>query len=265
MTAFTPGRRPSPQGQRPTKMMAHAPKPRRLNPGECTVGKVQDVCQKAGFALTTDQAEQMTEYLRLLMQWNAVMNLVGKRDWLDTLENLAMDSLWLKRFLDEQVCPAITMPDSQKQEVWDLGAGAGLPGIPLRIVWQQSQATYHLVEAREKRALFLSTVLTRLSLPNTQVFRGRAEQFMEGRKASLILSRAFMPWREVLKLVREYVVPGGRVVLLSLEPLATQQPVSETTDALGIPDGWMAAEQMRYQTVGGTRYFCSFTPINAPS
>ena len=98
---------------------------------------------------------------------------------------------------------------------WDLGAGAGLPGVPLRILWERGE--YWLVEAREKRALFLSTALARIPLPGTRVFRGRTETFMPGRQADLVLSRAFMPWREVLGLVRDHLAPGGRVILLTRE------------------------------------------------
>ena len=98
---------------------------------------------------------------------------------------------------------------------WDLGAGAGLPGVPLRILWERGE--YWLVEAREKRALFLSTALARIPLPGTRVFRGRTETFMPGRQADLVLSRAFMPWREVLGLVRGHLAPGGRVILLTRE------------------------------------------------
>lgn len=258
MTPFDQGHRPKAYSpQRSSNIAKPGFKPRRPNPGECNADKVQEICQSAGFVLPGVQATQLADYLNLLMQWNKAMNLVGGRDWLETLENLVMDSLWLGRFLDEQVCPAIG--NINLPQIWDLGAGAGLPGIPLRIVWQAGTEAfaYHLVEAREKRALFLSTVLTRLALPDTHVFRGRAEQFMADKKAALILSRAFMPWRDVLALVREHIVADGRVILLTLEPLFAEEN--------NVPEGWKPVEHMRYQTAGGVRYFCSFTPISAPS
>ena len=45
------------------------------------------------------------------------------------------------------------MPLPESPETWDLGAGAGIPGIPLRLVWDSG--TFTLVEVREKRVLFL--------------------------------------------------------------------------------------------------------------
>ena len=127
------------------------------------------------------------------------MNLVGTRTAEDTFFTLVVDSLHLGRFLREDVeYGAVPC-------CWDLGSGAGLPGLPLRMIWQEGD--YWMVEAREKRALFLSTVLAKYPLPGTHVFRGRAEAFMAGppaRTADLIVSRAFMPWPGVLDLPMEW-------------------------------------------------------------
>ena len=134
------------------------------------------LCAAAGFPLTKEQSSQLAIYLDLLMRWNRMMNLVGARHWRDALDDLILDSFHLAAFLREHILP--TLPPSPV--TWDLGAGAGLPGIPLRMVWHDG--TYCMVESRDKRTIFLSTVLARCPLKGTQVFRGRAEQFMEGKK-----------------------------------------------------------------------------------
>lgn len=97
------------------------------------------------------------------------MNLVGTRTAEETFATLVVDSLHLADFLVQDW--AMETPLSGEPDCWDLGSGAGLPGLPLRMLWQQG--TYWMVEAREKRALFLSTVLARFPLPETRVFRGR--------------------------------------------------------------------------------------------
>ena len=150
---------------------------------------LQDWAKRAGFELTEETLPPLAGYLGLLIQWNRVMNLVGTRTAEDTFFTLVVDSLHLGLFLREDV------EYSTAPCCWDLGSGAGLPGLPLRMIWQEGD--YWMVEAREKRALFLSTVLAKYPLPGTHVFRGRAEAFMAGppaRTADLIVSRAFMPW-----------------------------------------------------------------------
>ena len=208
----------------------------------CTPFFVAEVCRKAGFELTPVQAEQLSAYLSLLMHWNKVMNLVGARHWRDALENLVLDSFHLERFLRDEVLPAL--PDAPVS--WDLGSGAGLPGIPLRILWNAGE--YWMVESRDKRTIFLSTVLARSPLAGTHVHRGRAEQFMDGRKADLIVSRAFMPWKEMLAFVKGHLNPGGRVVFLTLEELKAEEGM-----------GWRSAGHASYVAGRDTRHFCAFT------
>lgn len=214
-------------------------------------------CRAAGWELEADQADKLAVYLGLLMQWNGVMNLVGTHSWAETLDRLVFDSLELARFLSNDALPEATSKtrsdDTPFPRIWDLGAGAGLPGIPLRIVWPHGQ--YWLVESREKRALFLSTVLTRISLPATCVFRGRAETFMTGREADCIISRAFMPWPAVLRLVRPYLASGGQVILLTRDSVEAGEIHTASPDT-----GWRIRASTCYQVGTDTRHLYALTP-----
>ena len=160
-------------------------------------------------------------YLAHLVKWNRVMNLVGPDGWRDIVHTLIVDSAHLALFLESL---GHCLPP--EAECWDLGAGAGLPGIPLRMLW--SGGTYTLVEAREKRALFLQTVLALCGLSQrARVFRGRVERFMPARPpANLVVSRAFMPWEKMLGLVGPHVAPAGLVVFLTLEPAPQEQALA---------------------------------------
>ena len=209
---------------------------------ECSPALIRTLCGKAGFPLEEEQARQLAGYLELLMRWNKMMNLVGARHWRDALDELIMDSFHLAAFLRSRILPSLP----SGPVTWDLGSGAGLPGIPLRMVWQDG--SYWMVESREKRTIFLSTVLARYPLAGTRVFRGRAEEFMEGKKADLIVSRAFMPWKEMLAFVSGHLTEGGCVVFLTREEL-TPEP--------SLP--WTLTNVMKYEAGGFTRYFCAFT------
>lgn len=208
----------------------------------CPPAFARTQCQRAGFDISVQQSEQLAGYLALLMQWNKAMNLVGARHWRDALENLIMDSFHLAGFLRANVLDAL--PPSPM--AWDLGSGAGLPGIPLRMVWDDGK--YWLVESRDKRTIFLSTVLARYPLKDTFVYRGRAEQFMDGKKADLIISRAFMPWQELLAFVKGHLNPGGQIVFLTKE---------ELKDAPELP--WRRTAHASYTVDKDTRHFCAFT------
>lgn len=223
-----------------------------MRPSSVSPYDLQDWAKRAGFELAEETLHPLAGYLGLLMQWNKVMNLVGTRTAEDTFFTLVVDSLHLGRFLREDVkCCAAPC-------CWDLGSGAGLPGIPLRMIWQEGD--YWMVEAREKRALFLSTVLAQYPLPGTHVFRGRAETFMAGppaRTADLVVSRAFMPWPGVLELVKGSLNPNGVAVLLLRDRL------QESPDWEQAAKKWRIAGQYAYTASRTQRYLYALTAHGA--
>nr|WP_321260709.1 RsmG family class I SAM-dependent methyltransferase [uncultured Pseudodesulfovibrio sp.] len=206
--------------------------------------------ERLGRPVDPGQAELLAVYLGQLIKWNKKMNLVGKSDWRTVFDTLVVDSLFLADFLK-----GLALGD--RPLCLDFGAGAGLPGIPLRALWQEGD--YWLVELREKRALFMTSVLSKLKLPGTNVFRGRAEDALERLEkggaeatADLILSRAFMPWPQLLDFVypmlRKDAERAGIAVILSNDP-----PPAEAE----LPDGWMLGDVASYPAARGERFFWS--------
>ena len=186
--------------------------------------------------LPDDAVEGIRVYLEFLMKWNKAMNLVGATTWEKALDDLVLDSVYLAAFVQ-------TLPVPEHPVCWDIGAGAGLPGIPLRILWRQG--LYTMVEAREKRALFMRTVLAALPLPGTFVFAGRVENFFgKGPAADMVVSRAFMPWEKMLALIAPHLAPCGKMVFLMLEPAPST-----------LPAGWRVVGSKGYTAGGKQRYF----------
>lgn len=205
---------------------------------------VAAAAQRLGYHLTDAQAESLATYLDQLIKWNRKMNLVGRSTWRDVFDTLVVDSLHLAGFL-----AGLKLSDSPL--TLDLGAGAGLPGIPLRALWQAGE--YHLVEVREKRSLFMRSVLGKLRLPGTAVYHGKAEDVLEALDAptaDLILSRAFMPWEKLLEFTRPMLPSGGVIVILSNDP-----PPAENA----LPNGWLLTHSADYTAAKDRRYFWALT------
>lgn len=195
-----------------------------------------------------EQSKLLTAYLEQLIKWNKKMNLVGKSDWITVFKTLVVDSLHLADFLADNGLDKAGL-------TLDLGAGAGLPGIPLRCLWQEGE--YQLVEVREKRTLFMRSVVGKLQLPGTHVFHGRAEDVidhlekeMPGIRADLILSRAFMPWLKLLDFVRPMLAEGGSLVVLANGPAPSEEEM---------PEGWQVAGESEYKAGGKRRCFWHIT------
>lgn len=204
---------------------------------------IQEEARGLGLELAPEQAGKLAAYLELLEKWNRLTNLVGPREWRAMFATLVVDSIHLAGFLE-----GLALPEAPR--CLDLGAGAGLPGIPLRVLWERGE--YHLVEVREKRITFLRLALGTLKLPGTFVFGGRAEDAAKKLgPADLVLSRAFMPWAELLPMVRPMLAPGGRVAILANEP------------APELPEAWRLEAEREYDVAGKPRYFWSVLPASS--
>lgn len=228
------------------------PKPYAPAPGE-----VSGEARRAGFKLLPQQAADLSQYVTLLLKWNRSMNLVGRSDWPGVFRDLAADSLHLAEFLK-----GLGLPEAPLS--LDLGAGAGLPGIPLRVLWPEGD--YVLVEVREKRAIFLSQTVGALKLPQTFVVHGRAEAVLAelpklklsrpGDRADLVVSRAFMPWPQLLPLAAALLGAGGRLVVLANDP----PPAVQGAD---MGAGFRLETSLEYPADGRSRYFWSLVLASA--
>ena len=199
--------------------------------------QVASSAARLGRVLSAEEARLLTVYLGLLVKWNSRMNLVGPATWPEILEILIQDS-WHLADLLQTLTP-------QPGQTLDLGAGAGLPGIPLRVFWQSGE--YYLVEPRQKRAIFMEQAAAHMKLPRTKVICGRMEALPAARRqADLIVSRAFMPWKKLLAEVRGYLAPQGRVLVMS----------NETSDES--VEGYVLEQVLDYSVAGKKRFFRLF-------
>ncbi|BBD07301.1 16S rRNA (guanine(527)-N(7))-methyltransferase RsmG [Desulfovibrio ferrophilus] len=203
---------------------------------------VAELAASLGRDLDERQAMLLAEYLGTLAKWNRSMNLVGADRWRDALSNLVADSWHLADFLVE-----LSLPDSPR--TLDLGAGAGLPGIPLRVFWEAGE--YTLVEIRKKRVAFMRFVLAHMRLERTVVAGCRVEELPQGSfPVDLVLSRAFMPWDDLLALVGPWLTPEGSCVVMANEKPPREFP------------GWTITGVAGYPAPGGRRYFWSLSPAS---
>lgn len=203
--------------------------------------KIIALAAKLDRALTEDQALGVGRYLNLLLNWNKRVNLVGPGDWQTILVDLVADSWKLADFLG-------TLPLPDEPRTVDLGAGAGLPGIPLRLFW--TAGNYYLVEIRQKRTAFLLQAVAALELKQTFVRPQRAEQALPAlAPVELCLSRAFMPWPRLVDLVHPWLAPNALTVIMANEapPSVLPEPWR-----LKSSHAYPAAEKTRREK---TRYF----------
>ncbi len=161
-----------------------------------------------GTHLSPAQLAQFETYLALLAEWSRRMNLVGNADPKVVEQRHFLESIALGAALRER---EILRPGSS---VLDVGAGAGFPGVVLKIVWPGIRLT--LLEATAKKAAFLAALVEALGFDETPVLAGRAETLghrddLRGR-FDLVVARAVAPLPVLLELTLPFARAGGRVV-----------------------------------------------------
>ncbi len=113
------------------------------------------------------QLKRLETYVKELERWNPRYGLV----------NATGDELIIRHILDSlSACKSLASHKLQK--VADIGSGAGLPGIPLAIMMENTQ--FLLVERSGKRCGFLRNILLLLGLKNAAVEEGPLEQMKKG-------------------------------------------------------------------------------------
>ncbi len=157
--------------------------------------------------LTDLQAEQFELYYREMVDWNRRVNLTAITDYQDVQRKHFLDSL--------TVTLAIKQPETaHRMKVIDVGTGAGMPGIPLKIIWPQIRLT--LLEATRKKTQFLDYLSPKLGLTGVEIVAGRAEDVAhteQHREAyDVVLSRAVAPLPVLLELTLPFCRTGGTFV-----------------------------------------------------
>ena len=163
-----------------------------------------------GIFASTQQREQLLQYLALLIKWNQAYNLTAVRDPASMVSRHLLDSLAVVPWLDGEYCI-------------DVGTGAGLPGIPLAIMLPQRE--FHLLDSNGKKTRFLFQVKTALALQNVTVHHSRVELFEPQKSYDVVLSRAFASLADMLEGTRHLLAPGG--VLLAMKGARPDDELSQ--------------------------------------
>lgn len=124
-----------------------------------------DAAKKIGIILNEAQLSLFATYYRELLVWNKKINLVSAKSVLDVP---------VKHFIDSMTpLPFMTNLSSR---LLDIGAGAGFPGIPMKIAAPSLKVS--LLESSRKKTSFLRHIIRILGLEETDVIYNRVEHLM---------------------------------------------------------------------------------------
>ena len=157
-----------------------------------------------GVSLDTDQLEKLYRYYELVIEKNKVMNLTAITEVGEFADKHIIDSLSIVR-----AGSTVTELLNKDSRVLDLGTGAGLPGMVLKIAFPDIRIC--LADSLRKRIDFLNECIAELGLTGVDTVHGRAEDLGHDpkyrEKFDLTVSRAVADMR----VLSEYCLPFSKL------------------------------------------------------
>ncbi len=200
-----------------------------------------------GLPVRPEHLPLFSRYFKLLVEWNARFNLTAVTD---------EESVPVRHFADSLTCllgvPSLVEAARQGSacRLVDVGAGAGFPGLPIKVVWPQASLT--LLESVGKKCAFLEEVTRDLGLAGVQVVNTRAEDAGQDpahrERYDVVLARAVAD----LPVLAEYCLPLARRqgVVIAQKGDDVAEEVGRAGHAIGVLGGRL--ERVRQVEVPGT-------------
>lgn len=191
-----------------------------MNPEE-----FKQALEKNGLAITTHQEQQFADYYQFLVQTNKHVNLTRITE---------KSEVYLKHFYDS-IMGALAEPRLQTEQLTlcDIGAGAGFPSLPLKIMFPQLEIT--IVDSLNKRIKFLEELVTKLDLTGVKLVHDRAETF-SAKKSSYREQFDIVTARAVARLsvLSELCLPAAKVggEFIAYKASAAPNELQEGTSAI---------------------------------
>ncbi len=169
------------------------------------INTLKDESEKIGVILTEKQLLNFEIYKDLLLEWNKRMNLTAITEEYEVIMKHFIDCLELVKYIEKN------------SNIIDVGTGAGFPGIVIAIYFE-NEIEITLLDALNKRLLFLNEVIEKLQLKNVNIVHGRAEEvankeeFRE--KYDIVVSRAVANLSVLLEYDIPYIKVNGKCLLM---------------------------------------------------
>ena len=167
-----------------------------------------------------DKAYQI--YMDYLLEVNAHTNLTAITKPREIEIKHFKDSLTVLSYIKE------------KDKVLDIGAGAGFPGLPLRI---EKDFDLTLIDSVNKKVVFMNEVIEKLGLKNTRAIHTRAEDYAREKRESfdVVVSRAVANMATLSEYALPFLKVGG--LFIALKGPKAEEELEASKNALKILGG----------------------------
>ena len=192
--------------------------------------------------LTDKQKQQFAALFDLYKDWNEKINVISRKD---------IDNLYLHHVLHSlAIAKAVSFRPGTR--ILDFGTGGGFPGIPLAILFPETQ--FKMIDGTGKKIRVVNEVATAIGLENVEAVHLRGEE--EKGKYDFVVSRAVMPLPDLMKIVKKNVgkeqrnsLPNGVICLKGGNVEGEMRPFKKIAEATEITN-WFKEKFVIYVPVG---------------
>ena len=164
--------------------------------------KLEDGIERLGLKSTALQISQLLTYLEILHKWNGAYNLTSVRDKNQMVVTHILDSLSIAPFIEGK-------------SLLDAGTGAGLPGIPLAILYPDRHFT--LLDSNGKKIRFIFQVKNQLiisrALSSLSDMTQKTKHLLK-KEGKFYAMKGCLPRQELSMLTKHYKVIGSHKLLV---------------------------------------------------
>lgn len=157
---------------------------------------------------------KLIKYASLVMDYNKNINITGASNIEDFIKEHIMDSLLASDIF------------KTKENIIDIGSGAGLPSIPLAIVYNDKKFT--LCESKNKKSDFLKLAKKELSLKNIEIKSVNAYEIKK--KYDTVTARAFSNIKTLLKIFKKLKSENGILIAYKGKLNKIEEELKEVED-----------------------------------
>jgi len=156
--------------------------------------------------LADEQLDNLLRLKEIYSHWNSMINVISRKDMDNFYIHHVLHSIAIAKLID-------FMPGTT---ILDVGSGGGFPGIPLAILFPESEFT--LLDSIEKKVKVITAVKNELNLENVIPLKKRVEE--EKNRYHFVISRAVMKFPDFVKITRKNIhttsknkIPNGIICL----------------------------------------------------
>jgi 16S rRNA (guanine527-N7)-methyltransferase len=152
-----------------------------------------------GLDIPSATVQRLLQYLELIRKWNRVYNLTAIKDPGQMLSHHILDSLSI-------------IPYIRGTTILDIGSGAGLPGIPLSLVFPERH--FCMLDGNAKKTRFIQQAITELDIKNAESIHSRVEDYTASEGFDTVVSRAFSSLSDFVRLALPLMKDSGQLLAM---------------------------------------------------